>query len=149
MPSLTTNEMCRNLRQGYDAKMTRKATGVFLNFVEPPNRGQRPVGDSLGNDCPTDHFRGARTGLKLNASDPEMIGGDFPKFKNDRALAEIRIGAKEFNWTCRCALGVDVAGGSNQRQVLVAFADGRTVTINFQELERVSERLSPMPEITR
>ena len=26
-----------------------------------------------------------------------MIGGDYPKFKNDRALAEIRIGAKEFN----------------------------------------------------
>ena len=26
-----------------------------------------------------------------------MIGGDYPRFKNDRALAEIRIGAKEFN----------------------------------------------------
>ncbi len=39
MPSLT-NEMRGNLRQGYDAKMTRKATGGFLNFVEPPNRGR-------------------------------------------------------------------------------------------------------------
>ena len=55
------------------------------------------MGDSLGNGRPTDHFRSARTGLKLNASDPEMIGGDYPKFKNDRGLAEIRIGAKEFN----------------------------------------------------
>ena len=33
-------------------------------------------------------------------------------------------------------LGVDVAVGSNQRQVLEAFADGRTVTINFQDLEK-------------
>ncbi len=40
MPSLATNEVRRNLRQGYDAKMTRTATGVFLNFVEPPNRGR-------------------------------------------------------------------------------------------------------------
>ena len=39
--SLTTNEMRRNLRQGYDAKMAKKATGVFMNFVEPPNRGRR------------------------------------------------------------------------------------------------------------
>ncbi len=30
-------------------------------------------------------------------------------------------------------LGVDVAVGSNQRQVLEAFADGRTVTIDFQD----------------
>ncbi len=30
-------------------------------------------------------------------------------------------------------LGVDVAVGSNQRQVLEAFADGRTVTINFRD----------------
>ena len=40
MPSLTTNEVCRNLHQGYDAKMTRTSTGVFLNFVEHPNRGR-------------------------------------------------------------------------------------------------------------
>ncbi len=33
-------------------------------------------------------------------------------------------------------LGVNVAVGSNQRQVLEAFADGRTVTINFQDLEK-------------
>jgi hypothetical protein len=33
-------------------------------------------------------------------------------------------------------LGVDVAVGSNQPQVLEAFADGRTVTINFQDLEK-------------
>ena len=33
-------------------------------------------------------------------------------------------------------LGVDVAVGSNQRQVLEAFANGRTVTINFQDLEK-------------
>ena len=33
-------------------------------------------------------------------------------------------------------LGVDVAVGSNQRQVLEAFADGRTVTINFQDLKK-------------
>ena len=33
-------------------------------------------------------------------------------------------------------LGVDVAVGSNQRQVLEAVADGRTVTINFQDLEK-------------
>ena len=33
-------------------------------------------------------------------------------------------------------LGVDMAVGSNQRQVLEAFADGRTVTINFQDLEK-------------
>ena len=33
-------------------------------------------------------------------------------------------------------LGVDVAVGSNQQQVLEAFADGRTVTINFQDLEK-------------
>jgi len=33
-------------------------------------------------------------------------------------------------------LGVDVAVGSNQRQVLEAFTDGRTVTINFQDLEK-------------
>ena len=33
-------------------------------------------------------------------------------------------------------LAVDVAVGSNQRQVLEAFADGRTVTINFQDLEK-------------
>ncbi len=33
-------------------------------------------------------------------------------------------------------LGVDVAIGSNQRQVLEAFADGRTVTFNFQDLAK-------------
>lgn len=32
-------------------------------------------------------------------------------------------------------LGVDVAVGSNQRQVLEGFSDGRTTTINFQDLE--------------
>jgi hypothetical protein len=31
---------------------------------------------------------------------------------------------------------VDVAVGSNQRQVLEVFADGRTVTIDFQDLEK-------------
>ena len=41
MPSLTTNEVRRNLRQGYDGKMAKKATGVFLNPVEPLNRGRR------------------------------------------------------------------------------------------------------------
>ena len=38
-------------------------------------------------------------------------------------------------------LGVDVAVGSNQRHVLEAFADGRTVTINFQDLEEGRPRL--------
>ena len=38
-------------------------------------------------------------------------------------------------------LGVDVAVGSNQRQVLEAFADGRTVTINFQNLEMGIEEI--------
>jgi len=33
-------------------------------------------------------------------------------------------------------LGVDVAVGSNQRQVLEAYAGGRTVTIDFQNLEK-------------
>ncbi len=33
-------------------------------------------------------------------------------------------------------LGVDVAVGSNQRQVLEAFTDGRTVTINFKDLKK-------------
>ena len=33
-------------------------------------------------------------------------------------------------------LGVDVAVGSNQRQVLEGFADGRTVTIDFLDLEK-------------
>lgn len=33
-------------------------------------------------------------------------------------------------------LGVDVAVGSNERQVLEVFADGRTVTIDFQDLEK-------------
>ena len=32
-------------------------------------------------------------------------------------------------------LGVDVAVGSNQRQVLEGFSDGRTTTINFQDLK--------------
>ncbi len=27
-------------QKGYDGKMAKKATGVFLNFVEPPNRGR-------------------------------------------------------------------------------------------------------------
>ncbi len=28
-------------QKGYDGKMAKKATGVFLNFAEPPNRGRR------------------------------------------------------------------------------------------------------------
>ena len=40
MPSLATNEVRRNLRQGYNAEMAKKDTGVFMNFIEPPNRGR-------------------------------------------------------------------------------------------------------------
>ncbi len=31
-------------QKGYDAKMAKKATGVFLNPVEPLNRGRRSRG---------------------------------------------------------------------------------------------------------